>query len=221
MECGLCDLGHRGVPFTCTNRRFKEGLVKGRLDRFLCSEQWRNIFSNILVAHMAARGSDYLPIWIEYLNFTNRGRSLETEEEDRWRQPSRAVWVKEGDRNTRCFHARASVRRREIGLMGCWIQTTDGEKGWEIEKAQVRSYGGNTGHFLQLRVIIDVTKPLRKCVKLQSPNEENEGEDETGYGNVPDHGSLSSVAIPEKDNSREANLRVENKSVTGSIGLPI
>ncbi|KAH9791768.1 homogentisate geranylgeranyltransferase [Citrus sinensis] len=44
----------------------------------------------------------------------------------------------------------------------------------EIEKAQVRSYGGNTGHFLQLRVIIDVTKPLRKCVKLQSPNEENE-----------------------------------------------
>ena len=74
MECGLCDLGHRGVPFTCTNRRFKKGLIKGRLDRFLCSEQWRNIFSNILVAHMAARGSDYLPIWIEFY----RGRSLET-----------------------------------------------------------------------------------------------------------------------------------------------
>ena len=44
----------------------------------------------------------------------------------------------------------------------------------EIEKVQVRSYGGNTGRFLQLREIIDVTKPLRKCVKLQSPNEENE-----------------------------------------------
>ncbi|KAK9225402.1 hypothetical protein WN943_010443 [Citrus x changshan-huyou] len=55
-----------GVPFTCTNRRFKDSLVKERLHRFLCSEQWRNIFSNILVAHMAARGSDHLPIWIEF-----------------------------------------------------------------------------------------------------------------------------------------------------------
>lgn len=44
----------------------------------------------------------------------------------------------------------------------------------EIKKVQVRSHGGKTGHFLQLRVIIDVTKPLGKCVKLQSPNEENE-----------------------------------------------
>ncbi|KAH9791789.1 homogentisate geranylgeranyltransferase [Citrus sinensis] len=44
----------------------------------------------------------------------------------------------------------------------------------EIEKVQVRPYGGYTGHFLQLKVIINVTQPLRKCVKLQSPNEENE-----------------------------------------------
>ncbi|KAK9221836.1 hypothetical protein WN944_010265 [Citrus x changshan-huyou] len=32
---------------------------------------------------------------------------------------------------------------------------------------------------------------------------------------------FSDEAIFEKDNSREANLRVENKSVTSSIGLPI
>ncbi|KAK9225401.1 hypothetical protein WN943_010442 [Citrus x changshan-huyou] len=32
---------------------------------------------------------------------------------------------------------------------------------------------------------------------------------------------FSDEAISEKDNSREANLRVENKSVTGSIGLLI
>ena len=44
----------------------------------------------------------------------------------------------------------------------------------EIEKVQVRPYGGYTGHFLQLKVIINVTQPLRKCVKLQSLNEENE-----------------------------------------------
>ncbi|KAH9791783.1 homogentisate geranylgeranyltransferase [Citrus sinensis] len=74
-----------------------------------------------------------------------------------------------------------------------------------------------------------------------------QGKDKKEYENVPDHGSLPSVgskrdnlvtlgnhdisiaseafnkfgdeAIPEKDNSWETNLRFENKSVTGSIGL--
>ncbi|KAK9233388.1 hypothetical protein WN943_023637 [Citrus x changshan-huyou] len=36
----------------------------------------------------------------------------------------------------------------------------------EVEDVEVRSYGDFTGRFLRLRVIVDATKPLRKCVKL-------------------------------------------------------
>ncbi|KAH9791784.1 homogentisate geranylgeranyltransferase [Citrus sinensis] len=85
-------------------------------------------------------------------------------------------------------------------------------------------------------------------VPISCMNEEiKKGKDKKEYENVPDHGSLPSVgskrdnlvtlgnhdisiaseafnkfgdeAIPEKDNSWETNLRFENKSVTGSIGL--
>ncbi|KAK9230505.1 hypothetical protein WN944_023476 [Citrus x changshan-huyou] len=48
-----------------------------------------------------------------------------------------------------------------------------GKQTREVEDVEVRSYGDFTGRFLRLRVIIDATKPLRKCVKLLSPELEN------------------------------------------------
>ncbi|KAK9233385.1 hypothetical protein WN943_023634 [Citrus x changshan-huyou] len=100
-------------------------------------------------------------------------------------------------------------KKREIALFL-------GKQTREVEDVEVRSYGDFTGRFLRLRVIIDATKPLRKCIKLLSPeletkviillvrvssqnHEETErvqlqpfvqGEDEAEHGNVPDHGSL-------------------------------
>ena len=41
-----------------------------------------------------------------------------------------------------------------------------GKQTREVEDVEVRSYGDFTGRFLRLRVIVDATKPLRKCVKL-------------------------------------------------------
>lgn len=46
--------------------------------------------------------------------------ALIKQEEERWRQKSRALWLKEGDRNTKVFQRLATAHRRYNTMIG-WL----------------------------------------------------------------------------------------------------
>ncbi|KAG2707736.1 hypothetical protein I3760_05G160800 [Carya illinoinensis] len=64
-DCHLRDLGYEGAPFTWSNRRGEEGLVKERLDRFLANSWWCEIHLNLRVSHGVAAYSDHIPLWLD------------------------------------------------------------------------------------------------------------------------------------------------------------
>lgn len=61
-ECSLMDIESKGCAFTWSNNRDGEALVKKRLDRALCSIEWRVIYPNAEAFALPAIGSDHSPI---------------------------------------------------------------------------------------------------------------------------------------------------------------
>ena len=62
-------------------------------------------------------------------------KSLLDKEECMWRQRSKTVYMKEGDRNTRFFHCRATMRKRKNTITGI----KDGSDQWCTEADQIAS----------------------------------------------------------------------------------
>lgn len=88
LECGLQDVISKRNPFTWSNRRYDSNLIEERLDRFLCTQNWKELFKGAKAYNVEACGSDHLPIMIDICKKcrldTNYGRSRRFHYENFW-----------------------------------------------------------------------------------------------------------------------------------------
>ncbi|KAF7824555.1 reverse transcriptase [Senna tora] len=79
---GLLDVPLKGCRFTWCNNRV-DGCVKEKIDRVLVSNEWMNLFPNMIAMALPALGSDHSPI-ITNLNPKPMKRAKEFKFEDYW-----------------------------------------------------------------------------------------------------------------------------------------
>ncbi|XP_030477906.1 uncharacterized protein LOC115694944 [Cannabis sativa] len=104
---GLVDLGFQGPGYTWSKGRNRSsqggGVKRARLDRGLASIEWRILFPNSIVHHLAASGSDHRPILLDTSGGVNgRGRSFKYE--NMWARDPRCFWVVK-EAWSKCLHA--------------------------------------------------------------------------------------------------------------------
>lgn len=82
-------MGCKGYLFTWGNGRWGPGFVKERLDRVLCSKNWREIYDDCAAINLETWTSDHCPVLMEVnergstLNYTKRS-TLRVHSEDMW-----------------------------------------------------------------------------------------------------------------------------------------
>ncbi|KAL5574256.1 hypothetical protein UlMin_023853 [Ulmus minor] len=121
--------------------------VQERLDRMLGNSGWSDLFPNSIVHHLRLWGSNHRPLLVEVLkdgeeikkktiafNQVDRALSssnwqthqrleraleaLQYKEERYWQQRSKDLWLKNGDRNSKFFHRKASARKVKNSITG-------------------------------------------------------------------------------------------------------
>nr|XP_009793107.1 PREDICTED: uncharacterized protein LOC104240027 [Nicotiana sylvestris] len=58
-DCGMCDLGFNGYPFTWCNGKGRRNRISERLDRVMINEGWLDLFHSNRVDHRGKIGSDH------------------------------------------------------------------------------------------------------------------------------------------------------------------
>ncbi|XP_073051733.1 uncharacterized protein [Primulina eburnea] len=99
--CSLQDLHSKGEFFTWANLRASNNIIFERLDRFVATIDWR------------------------LLELERDIEKLATKEELYWKQQSRVNWLANGDRNSKYFHACASLRRMKNHISGLFTAHGD------------------------------------------------------------------------------------------------
>jgi endonuclease/exonuclease/phosphatase family metal-dependent hydrolase len=61
-DCGLIDIGFRGLPWTYDNKQVGERNVKVRLDHAVANTNYLQMFPDSLVEHLVSSRSDHCPI---------------------------------------------------------------------------------------------------------------------------------------------------------------
>jgi hypothetical protein len=64
-------------------------------------------------------------------------------DEEHWRQKSRAIWLKSGDRNTKFFHKFASAKRNQKHIWEIWDELGQEHRGQEALKVGANKYFKN------------------------------------------------------------------------------
>lgn len=67
-ECGLVDLDFRGSMFTWSKGNQPSNLIRERLDRFVASVDWQNLFDSVDIRHFPIYRSDHAPILLSTNN---------------------------------------------------------------------------------------------------------------------------------------------------------
>ncbi|XP_015162434.1 uncharacterized protein [Solanum tuberosum] len=151
--CGLIDLGYTGNPFTWCNQMAAQARVWKRLDRSMVNDKWLEVMPQTTVEHLPSVGSDHSPLLMEMVNgnpmwkwhqkMKNLIPTLSVWSKKEYGDIYAKVkehehlikvaeeelqWFKEGDANTKYFHALMRGRRRRLLIHkicnneGEWIQ---------------------------------------------------------------------------------------------------
>ncbi|KAL0456254.1 UNVERIFIED_CONTAM: LINE-1 retrotransposable element O protein [Sesamum latifolium] len=102
-DCELHDLGFQGTNFTWCNNQQEPHTVRERLDRACVSLPW--IYSQTERQNPITGASK-----ARELRAKEELSKLISQEKIFWKQRSKDLWLKEGDRNSNFFHAKASRR---------------------------------------------------------------------------------------------------------------
>ncbi|XP_024038343.1 uncharacterized protein LOC112097373 [Citrus clementina] len=105
----LSDISYKGYPYTWSNGRFGPAFVEERLDRFVCNNAWRDVFSDGAATNIDSWTSDHCPVVMEVqvrgsgMNFNQRRATL-IHYEDMWSP----------------YDTCKEIIEKEWSLQGCW-----------------------------------------------------------------------------------------------------